>query len=146
MGTIDGIDESRATPRLSRGGNRWGLHPGGGAAGRDPAHPVRPGQGARGKLWRGPDRAAGGARAGRGGGGGWRGRGGAGVAPPRRIFGLSEEAEQLLAAARGLERGHLRVGADAPYHILASLSRFVQRYPKLRLSLSVGNSETLIRD
>jgi len=68
------------------------------------------------------------------------------VALTRRIFGLTEEAEQLLAAARGLERGHLRVGADAPYHILASLSRFVQRYPKLRLSLSVGNSETLIRD
>ncbi len=64
----------------------------------------------------------------------------------RRIFGLTEEAEQLLAAARGLERGHLRLGADAPYHVLPALSAFTKRYPKLRLSLTVGNSETLIRD
>jgi aminoethylphosphonate catabolism LysR family transcriptional regulator len=64
----------------------------------------------------------------------------------RRIFGLAEEAEQLLAAARGLERGHLRLGADAPYHVLPALGAFVQRYPKLRLSLTVGNSEALLRD
>jgi len=64
----------------------------------------------------------------------------------RRIFGLTEEAEQLLSAARGLERGHLRLGADAPYHVLPALGDFTRRYPKLRLSLTVGNSETLIRD
>src|SRR5512145_1594597 len=64
----------------------------------------------------------------------------------RRIFGLTEEAEQLLAAARGLDRGHLRLGADAPYHVLPALGDFTRRYPKLRLSLTVGNSETLIRD
>ena len=64
----------------------------------------------------------------------------------RRIFGLTEEAEQLLSAARGLERGHLRLGADAPYHVLPALAAFTRRYPKLRLSLTVGNSETLIRD
>jgi aminoethylphosphonate catabolism LysR family transcriptional regulator len=64
----------------------------------------------------------------------------------RRIFGLAEEAEQLLAAARGLERGHLRLGADAPYHVLPALGAFTQRYPKLRLSLTVGNSEALLRD
>jgi LysR family transcriptional regulator, low CO2-responsive transcriptional regulator len=64
----------------------------------------------------------------------------------RRIFGLAEEAEQLLAAARGLERGHLRIGADAPYHVLPALGAFAQRYPKLRLSLTVGNSEALLRD
>jgi LysR family transcriptional regulator, low CO2-responsive transcriptional regulator len=64
----------------------------------------------------------------------------------RRIFGLTEEAEQLLSAARGLERGHLRLGADAPYHVLPALGDFTRRYPKLRLLLTVGNSETLIRD
>jgi aminoethylphosphonate catabolism LysR family transcriptional regulator len=64
----------------------------------------------------------------------------------RRIFGLAEEAEQLLSAARGLERGHLRLGADAPYHVLPALSAFTQRYPKLRLSLTVGNSEALLRE
>jgi LysR family transcriptional regulator, low CO2-responsive transcriptional regulator len=64
----------------------------------------------------------------------------------RRIFGLTEEAEQLLAAARGLERGHLRLGADAPYHVLSALNAFTKHYPKLGLSLTVGNSDALIRD
>jgi LysR family transcriptional regulator, low CO2-responsive transcriptional regulator len=64
----------------------------------------------------------------------------------RHIFGLTEEAEQLLSAARGLERGHLRLGADAPYHVLPTLGEFTRRYPKLRLSLTVGNSEALLRD
>ena len=64
----------------------------------------------------------------------------------RRVFGMTEEAEQLLAAARGLERGRLRIGADAPYHILPAVAAFTKRYPKLRLSLTVGNSEGLIRD
>src|SRR5687768_13461963 len=44
----------------------------------------------------------------------------------RRIFGLADEAEQLLGAARGLERGHLRLGADAPYHVLPALGAFTQ--------------------
>src|SRR5262249_48835575 len=75
--------------------------------------------------------------AGLGGGLGW---------VPRPSFCPCRGAREPPPPAAGGGRGHLRVGADAPYHILASLSRFVQRYPKLRLSLSVGNSETLIRD
>ena len=31
----------------------------------------------------------------------------------RRLFGLEAEAEHLLSAARGLSKGHLRIGADA---------------------------------
>jgi len=64
----------------------------------------------------------------------------------RRLFGLEEEAEQILAAARGLERGHLRVGADAPYHVIPALGAFSRRYPKLTLSLAIGNTESLLRD
>ncbi|HEY4164795.1 MAG TPA: LysR family transcriptional regulator, partial [Dongiaceae bacterium] len=33
-----------------------------------------------------------------------------------RLFNLEIEAEQVLTAAKGLKRGHLRIGADAPYH------------------------------
>src|SRR5207248_9015484 len=47
----------------------------------------------------------------------------------RRLFSLEAETEQLLGAARGLRKGHLRVGADAPHHVTAALSRFTQRYP-----------------
>jgi LysR family transcriptional regulator, low CO2-responsive transcriptional regulator len=64
----------------------------------------------------------------------------------RRVFSLEAETEQLLAAARGLRKGHLRVGADAPYHVTAALSRFTQRYPGIRLSLTTGNSAELAHD
>jgi aminoethylphosphonate catabolism LysR family transcriptional regulator len=64
----------------------------------------------------------------------------------RRLFSLETEAEQLLAATRGLKRGHLRVGADAPYHVMPALAAFGQKYPGVRLSLAIGNSEELLHD
>ncbi|HEX9446722.1 MAG TPA: LysR substrate-binding domain-containing protein, partial [Dongiaceae bacterium] len=63
-----------------------------------------------------------------------------------RLFSLELEAEQVLTAARGLKRGHLRVGADAPYHSVPFLAVFHRRYPSLRLSMSIGNSEKLLAD
>jgi len=63
-----------------------------------------------------------------------------------RMFSLELEAEQVLTAARGLKRGHLRVGADAPYHSVPFLAAFHRRYPSLRLSMSIGNSEKLLSD
>ena len=64
----------------------------------------------------------------------------------RRIINSGTLKGTRETAARGLERGHLRIGADAPYHILPAVAAFTQRYPKLRLSLTIGNSEGLIRD
>jgi len=61
----------------------------------------------------------------------------------RRLFGLEAEAEHLLSAAKGLTRGSLRVGADAPYHVTAALAAFTARYPGIRVSLTVGNSAEL---
>lgn len=64
----------------------------------------------------------------------------------RRLFSLEAETEHLLSAAQGLRKGHLRVGADAPYHVTAALSLFTQRYPGIQLSLTVGNSAELAHD
>ena len=64
----------------------------------------------------------------------------------RRYFNLEDEAEELLAATRGLTRGHLRVGADAPYHVMESLAAFNRRYPKLTLALAIGNSAELLQE
>jgi aminoethylphosphonate catabolism LysR family transcriptional regulator len=64
----------------------------------------------------------------------------------RRLFALEGEAEALLAATRGLKSGHLRVGADAPYHVIAALAAFGRRYPGVRLSLATGNSDMLLHD
>jgi DNA-binding transcriptional LysR family regulator len=62
----------------------------------------------------------------------------------RRYFSLEAEAEQALAATRGLSGCHLRVGADAPQHVRAELGAFHQRYPGVRLSLSIGNSDEVL--
>ena len=62
----------------------------------------------------------------------------------RRYFSLETEAEQLLAATRGLRGGHLRVAADAPQHVMATLSAFNRTYPGVRLSLSIGNSDEVL--
>lgn len=61
-----------------------------------------------------------------------------------RLASLETEAEQLLASARGLLRGHLRVMADAPHHIIPLLKPFAARYPAIRFSLTFGNTSDAI--
>ena len=62
----------------------------------------------------------------------------------RRLFSLEEEARELLDAARGLRRGRLRIGADAPVHVMALMARFRRRYPEVHVSLSIGNSKEVL--
>src|SRR5882724_8914168 len=64
----------------------------------------------------------------------------------RRLFSLEAEAEQILGAAKVLKRGHLRLAADAPFHVIGALSAFAKRYPGIRLSLTIGNSEQILED
>ncbi|MFQ5467393.1 MAG: LysR substrate-binding domain-containing protein [Kiloniellaceae bacterium] len=64
----------------------------------------------------------------------------------RRLFARESEAEQLLVAARELTTGQLRVGADAPYHVVPMLAAFHRRFPGVRLSLAFGNSEQVLED
>jgi aminoethylphosphonate catabolism LysR family transcriptional regulator len=66
------------------------------------------------------------------------------LALTRRLFSLEAEADEMLAAARGLRRGHLRIGADAPYSVMPLIALFGRRYPGIRLSIAAGNSETLL--
>ncbi len=64
----------------------------------------------------------------------------------RRVFAQELEAEQLLAAARGLTGGMLRVGADAPYNVIPMLAALNRRYPGVQLSLTFGNTEKVLDD
>lgn len=63
-----------------------------------------------------------------------------------RMFSLELEAVQVLGAAHALKRGHLRIGADAPYHSVPFLTAFHRRYPELRLSMTMGNTRSLLDD
>ena len=62
-----------------------------------------------------------------------------------RIFGLVSEAEDLVAAEAALKEGHLKVGADGPYFVMDLLAEFTARYPGIRVSAEMGNTETLLQ-
>lgn len=64
----------------------------------------------------------------------------------RRLYALEEEAEDVLAAARKLEHGHIKVGADGPHHIIPILAAFASRYPALEVSLAMGNADKVLHD
>jgi len=69
----------------------------------------------------------------------------------RKLFVLAEKmletelaAQDLLTRASGLNEGHLVIGADAAVHILPVLSKFRAKYPNVQISVSTGNSKSLI--
>lgn len=65
----------------------------------------------------------------------------------QRIFHLLDAAGEAMDNLIGLQTGHLRVGASrtaGAYYIADLLDRFKRRYPGVRVSLSVGNSETIL--
>lgn len=64
----------------------------------------------------------------------------------RPLFALETEAAEILGEASGLLRGHLRVGADAPYVVVPVLAAFRRDHPGVTLSLSLGNAQEVLRD
>jgi LysR family transcriptional regulator, low CO2-responsive transcriptional regulator len=65
----------------------------------------------------------------------------------RRIFHLLDAAGDAMDNLAGLRTGHLDVGASrtaGAYYVADLLDRFKQRYPGVRVSLVVGNSETIL--
>ena len=63
----------------------------------------------------------------------------------RQFFDTEEAIERLLSAAQGLAHGKLRVGADAPYHVIPLLAAFNRRHPGIQLAISFGNSELVLQ-
>lgn len=62
----------------------------------------------------------------------------------RQIFGLEQEAVQVLQDAGELRTGHLRVAAVGPSHVTRMLVGFNQRYPQVKISVSTGNSQEVL--
>ena len=52
-----------------------------------------------------------------------------------RLFAAEEDAKALLAGARTLARGHLRVAADSAAHVMPLLAKLKQRHPGLTFPL-----------
>ena len=62
----------------------------------------------------------------------------------QRVFALESETMQLLQDSGELRSGQLRVGAVGPFHVTEMLARFNQRFPRLQVSVRVGNSEEVL--
>lgn len=63
----------------------------------------------------------------------------------RRIMTLEGEVDGLLNAFAGFQIGELHVGAVGPYHATEMLSAFSERYPRIKLSVTVGNSREMVQ-
>jgi aminoethylphosphonate catabolism LysR family transcriptional regulator len=62
----------------------------------------------------------------------------------QRLFGAEDEAVELLGAVRDFAAGHLRVGAVGPYHVTEMLAVFSERFPQIRVTVSIGNSQEML--
>lgn len=62
-----------------------------------------------------------------------------------RLFAIEEEAAALLADTRALARGHIKVGADGPYHAVPIMAAFKRRYDGIRVTLNIGNSDEVMQ-
>ncbi|HVL73473.1 MAG TPA: LysR substrate-binding domain-containing protein [Beijerinckiaceae bacterium] len=61
-----------------------------------------------------------------------------------RLFTAEDEAMDLLAGARTLGRGHLRVAADSASHVMPLLAELKRRHGGLTFSLRIGNSSDVL--
>jgi aminoethylphosphonate catabolism LysR family transcriptional regulator len=64
----------------------------------------------------------------------------------RRQFSLEAETEQLLSSSIGMMSGQLRVAADSPFLVLPLLETFSRRHPAIKISMTFGNTETVLAD
>lgn len=61
-----------------------------------------------------------------------------------RLFELESEARKLLLEAKGMIVGNLRVGAVGPYNVMPLLSAFHRHNPRIRVTMTVGDSTQVI--
>ena len=61
-----------------------------------------------------------------------------------QMFDAESQALDYLNETSALESGALRLLVDSAYHITPILNAFQARYPKIKISLRVGNSEEVV--
>ncbi|MBA4742601.1 MAG: LysR family transcriptional regulator [Azoarcus sp.] len=62
----------------------------------------------------------------------------------RRIFRAEEEAMDLLLSAQNLYHGHLKLCAVGPYNVTPMIKAFSKRWPRVRISVELGDSREVI--
>ncbi|MFD2204700.1 LysR substrate-binding domain-containing protein [Kiloniella antarctica] len=64
----------------------------------------------------------------------------------RRFFIEEEEIRDHLSSSSALDIGHLKISADGPHVALNIISMFREKYPGIKLSVSLGNAESVRQD
>lgn len=65
-----------------------------------------------------------------------------------RIFGIEQAAERAMRELADLESGQLAIGASntiGTYLLPGFIARYHRRYPRIRLSLEIGNTEEVVK-
>lgn len=68
------------------------------------------------------------------------------LAVAQKITALESEAEFLLRDAGKLQQGELKIGAVGPFHVIEMVAAYRARYPGMRLSIRMGNSQQVLHD
>lgn len=66
------------------------------------------------------------------------------LAVTHRLFDAEDQARELLSESRTLRLGTLRLAADSVHHVLHVLTAFRESYPGVRMTVSAGNTETIV--
>lgn len=64
----------------------------------------------------------------------------------RQMTGLESDARLLLEDSGTLRHGSLRIGAVGPFHVTEMIEAYHSLYPQIKLSMTMGNSEMVLRD
>lgn len=64
----------------------------------------------------------------------------------RQMIALEDDAVMMLKDSADLRRGELRIGAVSPSHVIEMIEVFNARYPGIYLSMTLGNSEAVLRE
>lgn len=62
----------------------------------------------------------------------------------RRLFDNEAQARELLSESRATRSGHLHIVADSAQHVLKILAAFRSKYPGVSVTISSGNTESVI--
>ncbi|BBH45786.1 LysR substrate-binding domain-containing protein [Pseudomonas sp. KU43P] len=59
---------------------------------------------------------------------------------------LETEASGLLKDSGKLNRGHLKIGAVGPFHVIEMVDHYCRKYPQIEVSIRIGNSASVLED
>ena len=63
-----------------------------------------------------------------------------------RLFDQEQQAKDFLSESRALTSGTLRLFVDSAYHITGILSSFREKFPKIHISVRVGNTSDVVSE